>query len=100
MKNMYTTGILKGGCAVLLCEGFNEAIMEELQPADGPSRIGNGEQYTSFSHQFAHWCFKGGKRPHGGQKSGEGSQGATKKRKFHGKGSKAQLSLSQLADLI
>lgn len=53
MKNMYETGILKAGCAVLRCEGFDDAIMKEVQSADGPPGIRNllicnSERPTSF----------------------------------------------------
>ena len=56
IKSMYETGILRAGCAVLRCEGFDDAIMKEIRSADGPPRIRdilthNGERspisYTS-----------------------------------------------------
>ena len=31
MKSMYETGILNAACAVLRCEGFNNAIREEVR---------------------------------------------------------------------
>ena len=39
IKNMYETNILKAGCAILRCEGFNDAITKKMQSADGPPRI-------------------------------------------------------------
>lgn len=58
IKNMYKTGILMAGCAVLRCESFNEVIVKELQTADGPRirnvLINNSEWCMSFSHHFTH----------------------------------------------
>ena len=56
MKSMYETGILDSACAVLRCEGFDNAIMEEAQSADGPPRIRNilicnSERPRHFMHR-------------------------------------------------
>ena len=47
MKSMYETGILKAGCAVLRCEGFDEAATKEVQWIKD-TFICNSERPTSF----------------------------------------------------
>ena len=87
MENMYQTGILDAACAVLQCEGFDSAIMEEVKSVDGPRRIRNilihnSEWLCHLPHLRINQCTAGGKRPNTEDKNGGASQGPSKKRKL------------------
>jgi len=91
VNNMYRTGILKACCAVLRCEGFDDAIVKEVQSADGLPEIRNmlmrnSERSTSSTHQYTHQHTQGGKRPNDDHQSGEGSQRTNKRPRLSNKG--------------
>jgi len=68
MRSMYETGMLKAGCAVLRCEGFDETTAGEVE---GPKIRGTLAFNTG-----------GKRRPNADDHNGEGSQGPSKKPKL------------------
>ena len=86
MKNMYRTGVLRAGCAVLRHEGFDEEIVREMQwesPRIRSILMQNSEcGLRCFAHHCAHLCTAGGKRrSNPDEHSEDGSQGTSKRRK-------------------